>query len=179
LRSFASRTVDAIQQGEVIFTMQAQFQRTGAGGLHHASPMPTEGIKPPEECQSFHELLDELLERAPRALVPVIEEAKVLPVEMREATGEAFDPLDPDPPALPARRLLWMKIREGIGEERLDESCAAYLSDQPLLMTALRPHRIQFPSPKLGTVATLDHSMWFHVRHSPQHVHADNPCSLA
>mmetsp|Transcript_72940 Transcript_72940/g.162051 ORF Transcript_72940/g.162051 Transcript_72940/m.162051 type:complete len:182 (-) Transcript_72940:197-742(-) len=46
---------------------------------------------------------------------------------------------------------------------RLDECCAAYLSDQPLLLTSLRPHGIQFPSPRLGAIATLDHSMWFHA----------------
>ena len=79
--------------------------------------------------------------------------------------GTPPDLLELDPPKLsPARQLLWMKIREPIGSSsgRLDESCAAYLSDQPLLVTALLPHGLQFPSPKLGAIATLDHSMWFH-----------------
>ena len=61
----------------------------------------------------------------------------------------------------------WVRVREPISDAPgLDEACAAYLSDQPLLLTALRPHGLQFPSPRLGAVATLDHSMWFHGRFS-------------
>jgi len=37
------------------------------------------------------------------------------------------------------------------------------MSDANLLTTALLPHGIQMPSKKLGAVASLDHSMWFHA----------------
>ena len=104
------------------------------------------------------------MERAPAALRPLIEKQLVAPVEMRWADGVAPDLLDPDPARVwPARQALWLKLRDPIGaRERLDECCAAYMSDQFLLATTLLPHRIQFPSPKLAAIATLDHSMWFH-----------------
>lgn len=42
-RSFATRTVQAKQQGKVIFTTTISFVRTGAGGpemIEHTTPMP-------------------------------------------------------------------------------------------------------------------------------------------
>ena len=161
LRSYASRTVDAIQRGETIFTMQTQFARTPSSGLSHASEMPS-GVPPPEECPSMHDQLTALLARAPATLQPLIQKQLVAPVEVRYACGVSPDLLEPHPAAQPARQLLWIRIRDPIGRTRLDECCAAYLSAQPLLLTALRPHGIQFPSPRLGAIATLDHSMWFH-----------------
>ena len=163
LRSFTTRTVDAVQRGRTIFQMQAQFARTGQPALEHASSMPTD-VLPPEECPSMRDVLAGLMDRAPAALRPLIEKQLVAPVEMRWANGVAPDLLDPDPARTwPARQALWLKLHDPIGaRERLDECCAAYMSDQFLLATTLLPHRIQFPSPKLAAIATLDHSMWFH-----------------
>ena len=45
----------------------------------------------------------------------------------------------------------------------VDACCAAYTSDHSLLTTALLPHGLQIPSPKIGAVASLDHTMWFHA----------------
>ena len=164
LRSFFSRSVDAIQQGEIIFQMQAQFARGGEpSGIAHAEPMPSD-LPPPEECPSRADMLAELLTRAPASLRPLIEEAQAVPVEVRYACNRLPDPLDLDPPPQPSRQLLWVRIRDPISSgPGLNEACAAYLSDEPLLLTALRPHSIGFPSPKLGAFATLDHSMWFHA----------------
>ena len=49
LRSFASRTVEAIQRGETIFTMQTQFARTPQHGLSHANAIPSD-VLPPEQA---------------------------------------------------------------------------------------------------------------------------------
>jgi len=144
--------------------MQAQFARGGEpSGIAHAEPMPSD-LPPPEECPSRADMLAELLTRAPASLRPLIEEAQAVPVEVRYACNRLPDPLDLDPPPQPSRQLLWVRIRDPISSgPSLNEACAAYLSDEPLLLTALRPHSIGFPSPKLGAFATLDHSMWFHA----------------
>ena len=113
----------------------------------------------------MHDMLRGLLTRAPKPLHHLVEKMLVTPIDVRFADGMMPDPLDPDPPKQTTRQVLWVRLRDPFSTThglRLDECCAAYLSDQPLLMTALRPHGIQFPSPKLGAVATLDHSMWFH-----------------
>ena len=165
LRSFKSRSVEAVQHGRVIFKMQCQFaRRTKAGELHHATPMPAD-VRPPEECPCMRDELERMIPRAPATLRPLIEQNLVLPVEVRYADGVAPDLLNPSPPVVsPARQRLWMRVRENIDErERLDECCAAYISDQPLLLTALTPHGVQWPGPKVGVFATLDHSMWFHA----------------
>lgn len=72
LRSFSTRSVDAIQHGTPIFTMQAQFQRTGqSAGLQHALQIPVD-IPPPESCVSMHDVLTDLLLVAPAPLQPLI-----------------------------------------------------------------------------------------------------------
>jgi acyl-CoA thioesterase 8 len=164
LRSFASRSVDAVQRGRTIFSMQAQFAAAGQIGFEHTNPMPTD-VPPPEDCPSMRDALLSLRTRAPSSLQPLIDAALVTPVEVRYASSgpEPPDLLDWSPPAVwPARQLMWVKTAPIREEDRLDEACAAYLSDQPLLMTALLPHSVRYPSPRLGLITTLDHSMWFH-----------------
>ena len=168
LRSFHTRSVDAIQQGNIIFQMQAQFAKTGEqSAISHADPMPELSslgpVLPPDRCPSMADMLASLLTRAPKAMHALIEEMRVAPVDVRYACGELPDPLDLQPTPKSSRQLLWVRIRDPVHRRTgLDECCAAYLSDQPLLLTSLRPHGLQFPSPRLGAVATLDHSMWFH-----------------
>ena len=112
LRSFASRDVDAVQEGKVIFKLQTQFARTRMpGAITHANLMPA-GVPPPEECASMRDLLTKLLSRAPSAAVSkLIETQLVSPVEIRYASG-APDFLDPKPPILPPRQLLWIRLQQ-------------------------------------------------------------------
>ena len=42
-------------------------------------------------------------------------------------------------------------------------AAAAYFSDYALLTTAMLPHGVQIGSPRMGAVASLDHSLWFHT----------------
>ena len=171
-RSFATRSVDALQRGEIIFKMQASFSREqrGGGGTpqpSHQDEMP-EGVPPPESLPSMRESIEELLPRLPEG--PMRHEIMPLastPVDMRFVVRP--DPLDPDPPREDPVRRLWIKVhkidRGGLHDVApgIDACCAAYFSDHALLTTALLPHGIQLPSPKLGAVASLDHSMWFHA----------------
>ena len=61
---------------------------------------------------------------------------------------------------------MWVKVSRPIDPEAdkaIHQCLAAYISDGPLLLVALQPHGLQFPSTRLGAVASLDHSMWFHA----------------
>ena len=77
------------------------------------------------------------------------------------------DPLDAAPAPRPPARLMWVKVSRPIDPEadkgNIHQCLAAYISDGPLLSVALQPHGLQFPSTRLGAVASLDHSMWFHA----------------
>jgi acyl-CoA thioesterase II len=65
----------------------------------------------------------------------------------------------------PARQLAWIKTARALptNAPHLHRAVAAFYCDMHLLATALLPHGVGFPSPRLGTLASLDHSMWFHA----------------
>lgn len=121
-------------------------------------------------------MLDELIKRIPPLLHPVVEVAQAFAAstEVRYACGSFPDIFTVDHESRPAARRLWVRVRPSLnldsplpslaesGSTCLHACHAAYVSDQPLLVTALLPHGVRFPSPRIGTVATLDHSMWFH-----------------
>lgn len=57
-------------------------------------------------------------------------------------------------------QLIWIKARGKLNDDAGMHRCvAAYISDFALLSTALLPH----PDLKVGMMASLDHSMWFHA----------------
>ncbi|KAH8050076.1 hypothetical protein JL722_11611 [Aureococcus anophagefferens] len=164
-RSFATRSVEALQGGDIIFKMQTSFsvrKRDATPQPSHQDDMPA-GVPPPESLPSMRESIEELLPRLPEGKVreEVLRLAQI-PVDLRFV--DRPDPLDPDPPK---QAPVWMrvdKIDRALKEaDGIDACCAAYTSDHAFLTTALLPHGIQLPSPKLGAVASLDHSMWFHA----------------
>ena len=62
------------------------------------------------------------------------------------------------------RQQLWVRVAQPLGEQRGHHAAAAaYFSDYALLTTAMLPHGVQIGSPRMGAVASLDHSLWFHT----------------
>lgn len=152
-RSFTTRRVMAIQNGQPIFTLSISFQ-VDEPGLEHQFPMPASVM--PEDLPDEDQL---------RA-----EQADVWPKEMLEnyVTTSAIqikhtDPVDfVNPAPMRAKQICWMRTREGLPDDpRLHQCVLAYLSDWSLLDTAIRPHGISFLSTEMQ-VASLDHAMWFH-----------------
>lgn len=160
-RSFVTRTVEAIQHGSVIFQCQISFAKCERSQLDHQDP-PMPEVPPPHQCPSLVDVLSDLSSRLPSKGLrdKVLESHADLPVDFR-LIDAVPDLLDPNPPKLPPRRRVWMRVTK-VQAEGLDECCAAYFSDHLLLVTALLPHGLHFPSPKLGAVASLDHGLWFH-----------------
>jgi acyl-CoA thioesterase II len=160
-RSFTTRSVEAIQRGKIIFQAEMSFCNAAEkSAMHHQKPMPD--VPPPESLRSHLELLEEILPSLPAAMHEPVLRIRSMPVDMRFVHPP--DLLDPNPPPRPPLQHIWMRITQPLDPApRVHRACAAYFSDHALLTTALRPHGINFPSPRLGAVASLDHSMWFHT----------------
>lgn len=124
LRSFFSRSVDAIQQGKIIFKLQAQFARTGEESLlAHSEPMPT-GVPSPDSCPSMEDMLIHLRSRAPRAMHSLIDEALCIPIDVRYACGKMPDPLDPNPAPQPSRQVIRPGHESGTYYLYLSSACS-------------------------------------------------------
>lgn len=170
-RSFSTRRVVAIQNGQAIFNMDASFQQDEIG-LEHSTPMPN--VPPPAELREDVEVAREL--GGPKADPRMSPMAKVdRPFHLRSvfelgsaAWGENrfWNPT-------------WIKFREAVclpseaGNsavnaqteafrlQALARCLVAYASDMGLVSTAVMPHQSSVNRRDLQ-MASLDHSLWIH-----------------
>ena len=140
-RSFCTRRVDGIQNGETIFTMSASFH-TGDLGIHHQDQMPQ--VPPPDDL--------------PDPVFPLDRGNVWLPTQwsswdVRLVPSDRIDAV----PGTAARQRVWMRYRDELPADPVLHICTlAYLSDMNLLGVAKVPH------PETPTQeASLDHAMWF------------------
>lgn len=152
-KSFSTRRVVAIQEGEAIFSLGASFQKDEEG-FDHQDPMPA--VPPPESLKSERELALLVADKLPEGLRPIALAER--PIEIRPI--EPRNPLRPV--AAPARRAAWYRAVDALpNSPALHRYLLAYASDFSFLGTAMDPHGISWLSPGMH-VASLDHSMWFH-----------------
>lgn len=152
-KSFSTRRVTALQQGEVILSFSASFQRF-EDGLEHQDPMPD--VPPPEALKTDHELTMEAIDRIPEALRErftrrsAIEFRPVSPKSwMIEGKGPAF-------------QQAWFKLVRPCGDDPLiHRAILAYVSDMMLLGTCVIPHGLSWMRGELSS-ASLDHAVWLH-----------------
>ena len=152
-KSFTTRRVVAVQNGQAIFAMSISFQ-VPEEGLEHQFEMPN--APAPESLKDDDEL------RAEQAVdwPPEFQDANTnaSAIEMRQV-----DPIDLlNPSVAPAKQMCWMKARQSLPDDpRLHQCVLAYLSDWSLLDTATRPHAVSYLQDNMQ-MASLDHAMWFH-----------------
>jgi acyl-CoA thioesterase II len=152
-RSFTTRRITAIQNGQAIFNMAASFQVL-EDGPEHQTPMPE--IPPPEELTSELELIRSVADRIPPRLREIYTQDR--PLEVRPV--EPLDPFAPEPRS-PVKHM-WIRASATMPDAHLShQSVLAYASDYGLLGAALLPHGLTFQMPHLQA-ATLDHVIWFH-----------------
>lgn len=152
-KSFTTRRVVAIQDGEAIFTMAASFQVT-EDGLEHQAPLPDS--PPPDDLPSELELARKAVDRIPE---PLREQATCeRPIEIRPV--DPYDPMRPRPQP-PARRVWYRAIDTLPDRSSVHQYLLAYASDFNLLGAALQPHGVSWMTPGMQ-VASLDHAIWFH-----------------
>jgi len=151
-RSFATRRVVAIQNGEAIFTLAASFH-VGEKGVYHQIDMP--------DVPRYDELDDdeEYYARILRAFGKQPKHKPYMPFEMRSIDRMDLENPQPKSPITG----YWFKLKEKIGDDQqLHGRLLAYISDFAFLSSNLRPHAMIPRDPRLKTVASLDHAMWFH-----------------
>jgi acyl-CoA thioesterase-2 len=155
-RTFATRRVQAVQHGQIIFSMIASFQLPESG-FEHSTQMPD--VPPPEELPSTGELRDRW-----------VAEGGPLPpwatMSLRGIPGVEVRPVAPEHPVRPVsrdpRQALWFRAADRLADDpRLHRCLLACASDYALLPTALRAHGKGWGRDHLF-IASVDHALWFH-----------------
>jgi acyl-CoA thioesterase-2 len=152
-RSFATRRVIAMQQGQPILNMAASFQAP-EDGLRHQDAMPD--VPGPDdllsESQLRHEMADEIPEKFRRHML------RGRPIEIRPVHPRTwFHPVKQAP-----SQDSWFRLVAPIGDDAaMHRAILAYASDMSLLGTATLPHGVNWMTHKLQT-ASLDHALWLH-----------------
>src|SRR5262245_5988444 len=152
-KSFTTRRVVAVQEGEAIFSLEASFQAE-EDGLDHQDAMPE--VPAPEALRSERELGLALAPRLPPHLLARATAER--PIEIRPV--ELRDPLHPEATA-PRRRAWYRAIDQLPDDPALHRYLLAYASDFAFLGTAMDPHGTSWLMPGMQ-VASIDHVMWFH-----------------
>ncbi len=152
-RTFSTRRVTAIQQGDVILNFAASFQKPEVG-LEHQDEMPE--APPPEGLKSEYELRQAYLHLIPDH------------VRQRMSKRGAFDyrPVDPEADLnqgpKPAYYQTWVRLSAPAAPDPvLHRALLAYASDMYLLGTCIMPHGLSWMHNEVAS-ASLDHSIWFH-----------------
>ena len=152
-RSFTTRRVVAVQQGEAIFSMSVSFQVLERG-LEHQNQIPD--VPPPEACIDLQALRRQHSASTTQNILDQVNRPQ--PIELKFV--ESFNEFNPNP--APPIQHVWVKTSGKMPKNyRLNQCLLAYASDLTLLDTSYRPHGIGWRNDKFQ-VASLDHSMWFH-----------------
>ena len=150
-RSFSTRFVRAVQNGETIFMMTASFA-LAEEGPEHAFP-------PPELP-----LPDSIIEVPVLPTIPHGADASDYGYPDSQIIGLRI--VEPGRPIEMVdgryERLAWVRIEEALTDDALLQAAAlTYLSDLTMVSTALGPH-VVIGQPHDLRVASIDHAMWFH-----------------
>jgi len=140
--SFATRRVNAIQHGEIIFSMGASFQ-TEQDGVSHQDPMPA--APPPDGLPGLNS-------------IKVFDDAGFKQFEEWDVCIVPRDRLQLVP-GKAAQQQVWFRHRDPLPDDPVLHICAlAYMSDLTLLGSAQVTHLEERSHLQ---VASLDHAMWF------------------
>ena len=135
-RSFCTRRVVVLQQGEAIFNMDASFQVAEAG-FQHQFEMPNS--RPPAPQNLPAHLLEDAF------------------ISWREDYRRLVSST-PQPPY----QHVWFRANGKVPADPVLQACLlVYESDGALLGTARLPHRGRY-DPQQMQSASLDHAIWFH-----------------
>ncbi|MCX4091120.1 acyl-CoA thioesterase [Nocardia sp. alder85J] len=140
-RSFSTRRVTGVQNGEAIFTMSASFH-VGDEGPGHQDAMPE--VPGPQDIPMDSAAYS--VERAWR--MREWEHWDIRSVPQNQVSHNK---------GLAAQQQMWFRYRHPLPDDPLFHVCTlAYMSDMSLLSSSLVPH----PDAHTQT-ASLDHAMWF------------------
>ena len=155
-RSFSTRRVVAIQNGEAIFNLDVSFH-IDEGGMEHADPIPN--VPRPDA------LLDDL-EHVRQMVANGVKDPRLSPLAGHArpfAMRSVFAPGSPEWGQDRFWNPVWIRFLGTVdpADQALSRSLLAYASDMGFVGTAALPH--QLASPRTGLqMASLDHAIWIH-----------------
>ncbi|GAA1903796.1 acyl-CoA thioesterase II [Streptomyces sodiiphilus] len=159
-RSFTTRRVVAVQNGQPIFHLSASFQ-VHEDGLEHQEPMPE--APDPETLPTAEEMLPRFRDRFVHESVVELLLAARRAVDIRYANDPPY--ATPGQPRDP-RSKVWFRTNGKLAGERDDPMLhiclATYVSDMTLLDSVLLAHGRGGWTVGDVVGASLDHAMWFH-----------------
>ena len=140
-RSFVTRRVSAVQDGQAIFTMSASFQVADVG-IEHQDEMPV--VPPPDSLPFASESEDPEIAWLAREWsdwdIRIVGHGEVDRIRGAAAQQQA-----------------WFRSRRRLPDDPVFHVCAlAYMSDMTLIGSAMTPH----PGVEIDS-ASLDHALWF------------------
>ncbi|MHB8796224.1 MAG: acyl-CoA thioesterase [Candidatus Nanopelagicales bacterium] len=153
-RSFSTRFVRAVQNGETIFMMTASFATRDEGPRHQVPAPPLE--MPDDLVEVFPALASHVTGTEERRALDypdtsIIDLRVADPAQRLELVDGRYE------------RLAWVRVREELPDDWLVQSCAlTYLSDLTMVSTAMAPHVGTYQPDEL-MLASIDHAMWFHA----------------
>ena len=154
-KSFSTRTVKAIQDGEAIFNSSISFQKEEKG-LEHQIKMPD--VPKPEDLKSEIENRRALLEKLnmDKGDMPMF--LKQREIEMRPVEVQDYF----NPKKLPPFKNTWIKAEGKLPKDLISQQAfLLYISDMGLLAAANNSVGVNFLTKNFQN-ASLDHAMWFH-----------------
>lgn len=150
-RSFANRTVTALQDGQELFVMLAAFQDWGKG-LEHGTPLPD--VADPETLPRVEESfagLEDKLEMFVNAPHPIDMRYTNDPAWILKGTGEKLN-----------HNRVWMRTDGALPDDPMIHVAAlAYSSDTTVLDSIITTHGLSWGLDRI-LAATVNHSIWFH-----------------
>ena len=166
-RSYSTRSVQAKQKGQTIFTATCSFTRPVLGDtdelkrtIQHSIKFPKD-VPAPEDCLTGAQTIDKWLSegRIDAEVAQLMKEREANdPFEFRRA-GIANDTPDADPTHKLQRQ--WVRARGGISDEGAHLPALACLSDNSFINTVntVNP-RARYG--RIGMIVSLDHTIYFH-----------------
>ncbi|KAK7283640.1 hypothetical protein RIF29_13291 [Crotalaria pallida] len=136
-KSFATRKVDAIQKGAVIFTLLASFQLLSMEDLRERR------LTDPRFPKTYRDKI------ATNEFIP-------WPVEVRFCEHNTSTNMTKSPPSL----RFWFRAKGKLSDDQALHRCVvAYVSDLMFIEVGLNPHRGKDVK---SLALSLNHSVWFH-----------------
>ena len=156
-KSFVSRQVRAIQHGRTIFSAMISFAHPEEG-LDYQIAEPE--YPKPEDLISEQELKENIINFVPEN----IRAAFMRPRHVEIRPVSISNPFQPQPESPSYAH--YIKTHEKLAAEvandiSLNQAIVAFYSDYTLMMSALRPHGMNYLTPSLQC-ASIDHAIYFH-----------------
>ena len=154
-KSFTTRSVKAIQDGEVIFNCSISFQKREKG-LEHQVDMPD--VPEPETLKSEQELREDILKELKIKKEDMPMYFRQQEIEMRPVEKQNYF----KPERMPPYKNTWIKNEGKLPDDQvIQQAFLLYISDMGLLGAANNSVGVNFLTKNLQN-ASLDHAMWFH-----------------